>query len=491
MSERLRVALVHYHLKRGGVTRVIESTLRAADACMPGAQFVVLAGEVPAEVTFSERAITIEGLQYSNAQVKTPGADALLAQIERAATKALGGPPHVWHIHNHSLGKNTALPDLVKLLAAKGAPLLLQMHDFAEDGRPGNYAALHSPEQLYPAAPHLHYATINARDHAYVHSMGLPPEQLHLLPNPVEGSAARHDFDTNTIRRTLLAERLILYPVRAVRRKNFGEMLLWSALAEPGDLFATTLGPTNQNYVQAYQHWQSLAHSLKLPVRFGIGESNTWPFESIIQSASAILNTSIAEGFGLAFLEPWLFGKAIIGRDLPAITADFKAKGLQLDTLYPALAVPAAWIDCNALEAKIGSGLQAAYRTYGLALPQDATERALQAITLPAGQIDFGGLDEAQQTAIITRVAEDPESHKAIHQRLPHHLDQSTRIQHNSQIVCQHYGLEHYAGQLHQIYLQLRQTTPQQPCTALEFYPSQQLLKSFLKPENFRLLRTG
>lgn len=492
MSEPLRVAVVHYHLKRGGVTRVVESTLRAAERHAPELRFAVLAGEVPEQLSSHAQAVAVPGLQYSNSQPHTPHPAELLTQLQAAAQQALGGPPDVWHIHNHSLGKNSSVPELVRLLAASGAALLLQLHDFAEDGRPGNYAAIDAPELLYPAADRLHYAAINARDHAYLQAMGLPPEQLHLLPNPVEGDEAQGaaaPAPDSSIAAELGAERLILYPVRAVRRKNFGELLLWAALAEPGDVFATTLGPTNPNYAAAYQQWQQLAQQLQLPVRFGIGESGQWSFPTIVQSAHAILSTSIAEGFGLAFLEPWLHGKPIVGRDLPAITADFKAHGLQLDSLYPALGVPADWIDQPALEAQLDAGLQRAYQTYRQPLPGDAAARALAAITLPDGQIDFGGLDEAQQRAVITRLAQDPAARAAIRQRLPLAHAAPAQIQHNAAIVSQHYSSRHYAHQLQAIYRQLRDQ-PAQPTQPLEFHPSQRLLKAFLLPENFRLLRS-
>ena len=39
----------------------------------------------------------------------------------------------VIHVHNHSLGKNVSLPGALQVLAGHGYPLLLQIHDFAED----------------------------------------------------------------------------------------------------------------------------------------------------------------------------------------------------------------------------------------------------------------------------------------------------------------------------------------------------------------------
>ncbi len=491
MSVSLRIAIVHYHLKRGGVTRVIESTLRGLESLPGSIQCVVLAGEVPAEVSFRQQAVTVAGLRYSNAQPQTPSPETLLAQLQDAATNALGDAPDVWHIHNHSLGKNSSIPELVARLAEDGAAVLLQMHDFAEDGRPENYQLIPSAQRLYPETARVHYAVINARDAAFVGDMGVAADCLHLLPNPVEGSPVDPRGSTpsireqasNPIRAALAAERLFLYPVRAVRRKNFGEMLLWAALADTGDVFATTLGPTNRNYVAAYERWKALAASLDLPVKFAIGETHDWPFESIMAAATAILSTSIAEGFGLAFLEPWLYGKAIVGRDLPLITADFQASGIHLDSLYDGLGIPLDWIDLDALHADIESGLRVAYATYQVALPPDATERALAAITLPDGRIDFGGLNEKQQERIIKRVVEDPSARKAIRQQ----IDPTSDFVHtNAARIREHYGLAHYAVTLEQVYQNLKST----PAGPVNFHDGKQLLATFLQPENFRLLRT-
>ena len=102
---RLRVAIVHYHLKRGGVTRVIESALAAFDTLETPPEIVVLAGEIPEDLSFKERCRAIKGLRYSNAQERTPDPKSLRKALKKAAKSALGGDPDIWHIHNHSLGK--------------------------------------------------------------------------------------------------------------------------------------------------------------------------------------------------------------------------------------------------------------------------------------------------------------------------------------------------------------------------------------------------
>lgn len=485
----MRIAIVHYHLKRGGVTRVIESTLRGLDASKDSPQCVVLAGEVPEDCSFKERARTVEGLHYSNSQAETPEPRELVERMRETARRALGGDPDIWHIHNHSLGKNDAMPGVVAWLAKCSEFLLLQMHDFAEDGRPENYRLNQKrssdAQDLYPDIGSVHYAVLNARDYDILQQTGLNASRLLILPNPVEVQEMTASHDRASIPETLQAEKLFLYPVRAVRRKNFGEMLLLSALAGAGEVFATTLGPTNQNYVAAYKRWQAFAEKHSLPVHFGIGEKYDWSFESIVQSAHAILSTSIAEGFGLAFLEPWLFGKAIVGRDLPAITADFKTHGIRLDGLYNSLPIPADWVDLEELRAAIAEGLTQTYAAYERPLPDDAVTRALDAIRPTPEQIDFGGLNEALQESVIKRVVTDPNAARELTglSVLP---DEST-VNHNASVIETSYSLRQYADKLTKIYEDLH-TSDNSPAT--QYINPAKVLDGFLQPERFRLLRT-
>lgn len=486
----LRVAIVHYHLKRGGVTRVIESTLRGFDALEEPPACAVLTGELPAGNAWTGRARRVEGLEYSNAGETAPAPVVLLSRLREAARTALGGEPDVWHIHNHSLGKNSAMPGVVSLLAEDGERVLLQMHDFAEDGRPENFRLnLRLPEYartLYPAAPHIHYAVINARDHAIFLNAGLAEGRLHLLSNPVGGPAA--GVDSDAVRPAVLdelgAERLVLYPVRAVRRKNFGELLLWAALAPPGTIFATTLGPTNRNYEDAYRRWKSFAARHQLPVRFAVAEESDRPFAHWMAAADRIVTTSIAEGFGLAFLEPWLHGKAIVGRDLPAITAGFKDAGLTLDGLYEQLAVPLDWIDSDSLERKIRERLIAAYAAYHSPLPPDGLARALQTIQPRPGKVDFAGLDESLQEQVIEHLLAHPEAREALPEfpRVPGEAPVAA----NARTVTHHYGLLAYARRLVGIYRMLARAEAPKP----GYLDPADILRGFLEPENFRLLRT-
>src|SRR5688572_3998718 len=179
----MRVAIVHYHLDPGGVTRVIEAASRALTAA--GVGHVVLIGDRSEPREAEEFPIRrIAGLGYLTA----PGdltAETLAEALRTAAAEALGGAPDVWHFHNHSLGKNRLLPDVVARLAEAGERLVLQIHDLAEQGRPGNYPLIAHCRTLYPFSRRIHYAFLNSRDLATFNDAGLPEENARLLPNAI------------------------------------------------------------------------------------------------------------------------------------------------------------------------------------------------------------------------------------------------------------------------------------------------------------------
>ena len=249
----MRIAIVHYHLKRGGVTRIIESTLLGFKQHHEKHDYVVISGEDSSSFTYRECVRTVAGLKYSNQQKVTPDSKDLLQQLRSSARAVLGDSPDVWHIHNHSLGKHHALPGLVALLAKEGESVLLQMQDFAEDGRPENYTVnkrrFQWSDKLYPNCQNVHYAVINAHDYQIFLETGIDEERLHLLANPIDTSKKpTHQDEAKSVADDLNTDRLIVYPVRATRRKNFGELLLWAALDQKDAHYATTLGPTNKEY---------------------------------------------------------------------------------------------------------------------------------------------------------------------------------------------------------------------------------------------------
>lgn len=460
----MNIAIVHYHARPGGVTRVVE---RAVESLGERARCLFFTGEAArGETPLQKKIREVPNLGYSTDKTFQP------LELLRRARGAFGGEPDLWHIHNHSLGKNPALTAEVLRLAEAGQKILLQIHDFAEDGRPANYRNLSGLiEQLYPVASHIHYAVLNNRDHRFLKAARIPEENLHLLPNAVSPlPATRHSPP---------ATPLFVYPCRAIRRKNIGELLLWSALM-PDAAFAVTLAPKNPEVKPIYDAWVAFAEDLGLNVRFDAGADT--PFEEMIAKADALITTSIAEGFGLAFLEPWTAGKPLTGRNLPEITGDFAEHGLDLSALYSRLPVPLVskgWnIDDDFFQG-LENALRAAYESYGRpwndAVLEDAKTELVQ-----DGCVDFGILDESMQRTIIRAVKENPEIID------PTLGDSSVTVEANRKVVKTAYSPAAYGKQLAAMYEQLQSA----PTGDITFAESSQLLTCFLEPQRTNLLRT-
>jgi len=389
-----RIAILHYHLRPGGVTRVIANTLRQwGDA---GDRVVTLSGEAPGGAWPGPVRVAPE-LGYGL------GADRSVAErLMGECRAALGGAPDLIWIHNHNLGKNPALTGAVARWAAEGQRLLLQIHDFAEDGRPDRYEALRRWRSdpatwLYPAGPGVHYALLNRRDAEVIRAAGADPRQVHVLPNPIE---VRDPFPDD---RADPAFRV--YPVRPIRRKNIGE-LLFRAAGPGGCRYAITLGPTRVGgAAEGYDRFCALARELDLPVEFEAGLRPGCSYEALLARAGGVITTSLAEGFGLVFLESWMAGRSLEGRDLPEITADFKAAGVVLDGLYERWPVAADLYDVAAFRRRWREAFAESRRRYGR--PVESAE-AIDGGGSAAGEVDFGELDETAQIEAIGRVRREP-----------------------------------------------------------------------------------
>ncbi len=478
MSERIAVAVVHYHLRPGGVTRVIE---RAIAAMCGRADCLVFSGEAPGAgsplVALSE---PFHALAYGQ-NPAAPEAERLAKDLRFTARALFGRDPDLWHIHNHALGKNAFLPRFVHHLATAGCRILLQPHDFAEDGRPENYRLLKEhlggalEGTLYPAARHVWYAPINHRDRSLLQEIGL--RQIHVLPNAVtpHPPAAGHGPDRKPSPRT------VVYPARAIRRKNIGEFLLWSLLAPGGYLFQSTLAPQNPQWQGIYREWVDFADELGLPVEFDAGRRHD--FAVLVRDAEVLITTSIAEGFGLAFLEPWIEGKRLVGRKLPEITSDFERDGLDLSGLYERLPVPLEWIGEEDFLAALEAAMRKSYAAYAMEWTPELLHAACRALVVD-GTVDFGILDESLQRRVIRHIAEHPMDRDRFPPFDP--SPESGGIDHNRKIAGATYSPEAYGNRLLGIYRTLAAIEP----GPVSHASAGKLLRLFLRPERFNLLST-
>lgn len=433
------IAIVHYHLNRGGVTQVIANHLRALGTqAALGRDMRVLVIHGGSSLGWDDCRRELAGLEhevqavpelaYDDAQPREPRA--LAARLKSLLARAGGTPESaVVHVHNPSLGKNTALAGALAELAAEGWPLLLQIHDFAEDFRPENYQRMRVAWQkaaepdwaaaLYPQAANVHYAVLNQRDARILAAAGVAPARLHVLPNAVGDPSALPPREP--VRRKLAdrfgvpADRpLLLYPIRGIRRKNLGEVLLWSALADGDWHVGVTLPPLNPVERPSYDRWKASAGSLALKIVFELGGEAGLPYAENLAAADRMLTTSVAEGFGLVFLEAWLVGRMLIGRDLPEITADFRAAGLRLDDLRPRLDVPLEWIGAAEWRSEIERVYGETLARFGRRLPPPSEFRRQLEELAVEGLVDFGSLTSRHQQQIVQQVVDSDQRRRQL-----------------------------------------------------------------------------
>ncbi|MDR0599211.1 MAG: glycosyltransferase family 1 protein [Treponema sp.] len=416
----MKIALIHYHLRPGGVTQVM---LRQARALQEGGdEALALSGEPPpdpAEWEGVNRAV-IPALCYDRRPPGDPRpggsggrfgpetgiqAAELARSIEEAIRSRWPGGAGLILVHNPLIRKNSLLMGALKELARRG-PLLLQNHDLAEDFRPDVYSGEDYPENC-------HYAVINSRDRRFLLEAGLRDEGLHLIPNEVRSLA----FTPG------LPKTRYLYPVRGIRRKNIGEMLLLSLFIPggsaggghsgpgPAATVALTQPPTTDQDAPIYRRWQALAAELALPAEFEAGAlpgrgGGSASFADVVGTARAAITTSVKEGFGFSFLEPWTAGLAVTGRRLDYVCRDFEEAGLRFEPFYGALRIPAEYAEPERLRKKMELVLSGVYAAFGAALPPSISP-ALDRVFDGGDYLDFGIMDEETQEGILRRAAAD------------------------------------------------------------------------------------
>ena len=426
----MKIAILHYHLNPGGVTRIIEMQLEALMLQPDISEIIVLSGapdssiKIPKNVKF----ICNPDLNYINCTELTPeDSNVIYQRILKFLNKELTADTII-HAHNLNLGKNPILTAVLSQMLRNSYKIVNHIHDFAED-RPANMEALeltlekhfgHSLEKiLYPVDLNCRYAVLNSEYVQRLKDFEVPTELVCLLPNPVKVNlvlAHHQEKAQKQVQQTLQLNPDLpnyVYPVRGIRRKNLGELILLAALFRDKANWITTLPPLNPVEKIEYYKWKDFCREQEIPVIFEAGER--CGFAEIMAAADRSVTTSIREGFGMVFLESWFFGLPVVGRDLP-VTKDFRNAGVKFEGLY------------QRLESYAGK--------------------------------DFGDLPQEAQMAYILKLEG---SEHARHKFLSANPDlteifknfSAEMISANRELIQKHYSVENYGKELLNIYKQL------------------------------------
>lgn len=484
----LRIAIIHHHLRGGGVTRIIEHTLKIMGNYP--VKMCVLTGEDPSENEFESYDVgVIAGLSYGEGN-PVRQVDVLYSEICKKAEELLDGEPDVWHVHNHTLGKTAEYTKLATQLARSGNNVLYHLHDFCEDNRPSNYERLSENEDntpakdcMYPVGDHIEYGLLNGRDLRILKESGIDESYLNLLSNPVVSEAREWDLSA-TFTGLPSSKKLTLYPVRGIPRKNIGEFVLWSVLADEGNHFAMTLAPQNPKYKAGYDAWTKFTEKYDLPVTFEAGKKWNVSYTEILGRADRIITTSIAEGFGLVFLEAWLIGKPLAGRLIPSVTSDFVSNGIKFPGMYQELLIPLEWIGGVDVRKELETGIRSTLKSYGQRISGEKIEKWLDDM-IEGGKIDFGRLSSELQRKVIERILKEPDLIKELPVLDSAVIGEET-IEQNRSLVKEKYSLEEYGSKLYDLYVQLGESK----VSEVSYIDPEVILHNFLSPDYFSLLRS-
>jgi len=481
--------------------------------------------------------------------------------------------PYILHPHNANLGKNPCLTLALKLLVDRldrdnlPAWLLYQVHDFAEDNRPACWQALRdctgSPDPdfaaqiIYPPSRRIHWLCLNSADRQKLLSTNLPQGSVSVLPNSIsvdtftappltqmtpqqldQLNLSPGDFAADLKNRIALyarnegfrfgpSRKIILSPIKALRRKNITEsVLLLMILNSQHDDYQIliTLPPNSPADIEYSHAVADFVKQHRLPVVMDFGSSLLplgphrrlsdgkviyYSLIDLLSISHAVVTTSIQEGFGYVFHEPWLAGKFVFGRNIPHLTCDFQQQGLNLSHLYDHLLIPLDWLDSHwkNLVTQYCQKINQMYLAQDLAPPDDSELAYLveqkKTVTLLVDKqnkqksLDWADLNLPSQLHILHILADRPalldrilptnSSLETISSWYP--SSQSDIIKQNSEVVSSQYDLKTQASRLTSLFELGNRVLQSRPAASAPApVTNKPLLESSLRIENIRLL---
>jgi glycosyltransferase involved in cell wall biosynthesis len=344
----MKVFIFHYHLNPGGVTRVIDLQIDALKLAVPDVGIELITGACSNPDFYREKGVTLTINPELNYLAEP------LLNLKKRFLRILNffeeilPKDGILHFHNINLGKNPLITLAFYHLVENGYVVLNHTHDFSED-RPENQQFLEKIlgeisgkpllEILYPTAENYYLAVLNSSDYQRLSTLGIKEDRRFLLPNPVFFTEKKFSQRVEILKREICdnlginpAKKIVTYPVRVIHRKNIAEFVLLASLIKSEANWIVTQPPKNPVELNEYNQWKEFCEKENIPIIWEAG--NKVDFEGLVKISDYCITTSIREGFGMAYLEPWLLETPVIGRDLPSVTIDLKNSGLEFPRLY-------------------------------------------------------------------------------------------------------------------------------------------------------------
>lgn len=426
-----RLVVVHYHLRPGGVRRVIELALPAIARSAPTLREITLAvGEAddPAWVENLRRNLGKVTLRlriepsFRYIAEQRSSAESLRTRLASAVESLLSDAGAVW-IHNPALGRNPMLADVLASEAARrDLPVVFHHHDFWFENRWARwpemrafgYSTLSAVARVcFPVRPGSVHATINRLDHSTLRcEIG---KRAIWLPNPVFRAETPPSGKVHAAREWLTQELgdagpVWLCPTRLLRRKNLAEALLLTRWLRPEAWMVSTAAVSSESERSYARRLVNAAKKNGWRARFSIladAGKDAPGMEELKAASEVILLTSIQEGFGLPYVEAVAAGRPLLARRLPNVAPDLRKWGFRLPHTYAEV-----WIDPQCIDLRCERERQAElWRQWRFRLPASCrglVDRPLPGAGPGADQpVAFSRLTLAAQIEILSQSPEE------------------------------------------------------------------------------------
>ena len=432
--EGLKLVIVHYHLRAGGVRRVIE--LATPHLCRAARvnSIIVACGEAldpswndafvhwaaPAEVEF----FIEPAFRYVSEQRRSPAQ--LRSSIASAVHRLLNGSTArdciVW-AHNLGIARNLLLSHaLATACEHQGIPLVAHHHDWWFDNRwlrwpemqrCGVHDLAAAAKTIFPATKTIHHVAINRADSDVLHRHF--QQRAHWVPNLAERATPPTARRIREARRWLkdhVGEKndpVWILPCRLLRRKNIAEALLLARWLRPKACLITTGGVSSKEEQCYAAKLAAAARRHDWPLRLGIlahDQRHKPSVAELMAASECVMLTSMQEGFGLPYLEATAANRPLIARALPNIAPDLAKFGFRFPQSYKEIFVHTDLFNWSAEQARQEKWFHRWKRQLPVALRRRAESPALLAAKSKLAAVPFSRLTLDAQIEVLAQPVE-------------------------------------------------------------------------------------
>ncbi len=428
----VKLVIVHFHLRPGGIRRVIELATPHLLRKLKSVRTVVLAcGEADDAKWNRQFAELIQPAQLEIHVDRSFGYVSEQRNLSRHIQRRVGlgltklladaDPADclVW-AHNLGIGRNLLLArELARVCAAQNIPLVSHHHDWWFDNRWRRWPEIRKSgfrslaavaETIFPPNPKIRHVGINAEDATLLRE-GFPVRAA-WLPNPVPRQApprraavrAAADWLERTLREH--GAPFWILPCRLLRRKNVAEALLLARWLRPEAWLVTTGGASSADEQHYFRKLEHAAHQHHWRLRLGVlqgDETNKPSVPELLAASEAVLLTSIQEGFGLPYLEAAAASRPLIARNLSNVAPDLRKFGFRLPQAYDEIFIAPELFDWKAERARQKKLFARWHKLLPVAVRKLAATPHLLRSTRPPTKIAFSRLTLTAQLEVLAQ----------------------------------------------------------------------------------------